>query len=213
MSLDDNAPIVAGGGYIYFADEDTPKPRVTDPLNPGRAWTNIGHTSREDLPEFGRDGDDPETMGSWQNSKLRQTTPDITYSVTFQALQATADVYRLYFGADETYVQPDGSIRIPATPVPQIKALLVVLVDGRKFIPLWHPRTSLLGSDAISMATDDFVIFPITGTFLSSRLIGGAVGEWAQVLPLRNQNAARQRNYEGGAFGFGAAAEREADSL
>ena len=203
MALNDDAPIVAGGGYIYVAEPNTPKPgRIEDPLNPGPEWVNIGHTSREDLPEFGRDGDDPEAIGSWQNAKLRQTTPDITYSVTFQALQATADVYRYYFGADESYVQPDGSVRIPATPVPQIRALLVILVDGRKFLPLWHPRTSLLGSDAIEMATDDFVIFPITGTFLSSPLIDGAVGEWAQVLPLRDSEPSPRPQNPDFAFGF-----------
>ena len=208
MPLDDNAPIVAGGGYIFVAEPDTPKPRrITDPLNPGPEWTNIGHTSREDLPEFGRDGDDPETMGSWQNAKLRQTTPDITYSVTFQALQASADVYRFYFGADESHVQPDGSVRIPTTPVPQIKALLVILVDGRKFVPLWHPRASLLGSDAVEMATDDFVIFPITATFLSSQLIDGAVGEWAQVLPHRTPGTPPPRRPEGFTFGFAGATE------
>ncbi|MCO8308559.1 hypothetical protein [Streptomyces sp. RKCA744] len=48
------------------------------------------------------------------------TTPDITYSVTLSALQASADSYRFYFGAEEDIVQPDGSICIPATPVPQI---------------------------------------------------------------------------------------------
>ncbi|MFD9813984.1 hypothetical protein [Streptomyces sp. NPDC059080] len=184
--MNDDATIVAGRGYIYFAPPNTPKPsQILDPLNPGPEWATIGHTSRDDLPEFGRDGDDPEAIGSWQNAKLRQTTPDITYSVTINAIQASADVYRLYFGAGPELVQPDGSVRIPATPVPQIQALLVILVDGTRFVPLWHPRVSLLGSDSIEMATDDFVVFPITGTFLSSSLIGGAVGEWAQALPVQ----------------------------
>jgi len=184
--MNDDAAIVAGGGYIFFAEPNTSKPTVRDPLNPGPEWTNIGHTSREDLPEFGRDGDDPEALGSWQNSKLRMTTPDITYTVTFQALQASADTYRFYFGAGPDAIQPDGSVRIPATPIPQIQALLVVLVDGKNFVPLWHPRVSLLGSDSVEMAVDEFVIFPITATFLSSRIIGGAIGEWSQMLPVRN---------------------------
>lgn len=183
MTMIDEALVVAGGGFIYFVEPDTPKPtRIADPLNPGPEWTNIGHTSREDLPEFGRDGDDPEALGSWQNAKLRMTTPDITYSVTFQALQASADTYWFYIGAGEDAIQPDGSIRIPATPVPQIQSLSVILVDGKRFVPLWHPRVSLLGSDAIEMATDDFVFFPITGTIRSSSLIGNAIGEWAQIL-------------------------------
>ncbi|MFJ2198991.1 hypothetical protein [Streptomyces violaceusniger] len=189
MTMIDEAAVVAGGGFIYFAEPDTPKPtRITDPLNPGPEWTNVDHTSREDLPEFDGDGDHPEVLRSWQNARLRMTTPDITYSVTFQALQASADTYRFYFGAGEDAMQPDGSIRIPATPVPQIQSLLVILVDGKRFVPLWHPRVSPLGSDAVEMAVDDFVIFPITGTFLSSSLIGNAIGEWAQILPLREAN-------------------------
>ncbi|WP_241779949.1 hypothetical protein [Streptomyces natalensis] len=182
--MNDNAVIVPGNGYIYFAEPNTPKPtHITDPLKPGPEWTNIGHTSRDDLPEFDRDGKDAEAIGSWQNSTLRMTTPDITYTVTFKALQASADTYRAYFGADEDAVQPDGSIRIPATPVPQVRALLVILVDGKQFVPLWHPRVSLLGSDKIEMKEKELVAFPIKGTFLSSPLIGGAIGEWAQILP------------------------------
>jgi hypothetical protein len=48
------------------------------------------------------------------------------------------------------------------------------------------------GSDSVSLATDDFVKFPSTGTFLSSSLIGKAIGEWAQILPPRG-NRLEQR--------------------
>ncbi|MEU7200266.1 hypothetical protein [Streptomyces sp. NPDC045470] len=184
MALIDDAAFVAAGGYIYIADPDTAKPAsLTDPLAPGAGWESIGHTSRDDLPEFGRDGDDPETKGSWQNAKLRQTAPDVTYSVTFKSIQTSAETYGLYFGAGPGAVQADKSFRIPATPIPQVKALLVILVDGTHFLPLWHPRVSLLGSDAVSMAVDDFVAFPIKGTFLGSSKIGNAIGEWATIAP------------------------------
>ncbi|WP_338932636.1 hypothetical protein WEB32_29675 [Streptomyces netropsis] len=182
MALIDNAAIVAAGGYIYIADPDKAKPAsITDPLAPGTGWESIGHTSLDELPEFGRDGDDPEIKGSWQNQKLRATTPDVTYSVTFQSIQSTALTYQLYFGAGPGAVQADKSFRIPAVPTPQVKALLVILVDGTRYLPLWHPRVSLLGSDAVSMESDDFVSYPIKGTFLGSSAIGNAIGEWAQI--------------------------------
>ncbi|ARF55116.1 hypothetical protein [Streptomyces gilvosporeus] len=182
MALIDDAAFVAAGGYIYIADPDTAKPTdIKDPLAPGNGWESIGHTSLDDLPEFGRDGDDPEVKGSWQNAKLRATTPDVTYSVTIKSIQATALTYQLYFGAGPAAVQADKSFRIPARPRPQTKALLVVLVDGTNYLPLWHPRVSLLGSDAVGLAADDFVSFPIKGTFLGSSLIGNAIGEWAQI--------------------------------
>ncbi|MGW1837082.1 phage tail tube protein [Streptomyces sp. NPDC002067] len=183
MALLDAAAIVAAGGYIFIADPDTEKPGdLTDPTNPGGAWENIGHTALDELPEFGRDGDDPEIKGSWQNAKLRATTPDVTYSLTFKSIQATALTYGLYFGAGPGAVQADDSFRIPATPVPQTKALLVVLVDGQRYLPLWHPRVSLLGSDAVGMSATDFMTFPLKATLLGSSLIGNAVGEWAQVM-------------------------------
>lgn len=175
----DEAALVAGTGYIYLADPDTAKPTVTDPTAPGGSWTSIGHTSLEELPEFGREGDDPETIGTWQNNQLRQTSPTVTYQVAFQSVQASAETYQLYFGAGPEAMQPDGSFRIPARPTPQIKALLFVLVDGENFVPLWHPRASLLGSDAVGMSVDYFMSFPITATFLGSSLIGNAIGEWA----------------------------------
>ncbi|WP_405960614.1 hypothetical protein OG235_24785 [Streptomyces sp. NBC_00024] len=184
MPLQDDAPLVPGTGYLYLADPDTAKPTdITDPLSPGSPWVNFGHTSRDEMPEFGRDGDDPTTIGSWQNAKLRQTSPDITYTLTFQSVQSTTDTYQLYFGAGPEKIQGDGSFRIPATPTPQIKALLMILVDGASFLPLWHPRASLLGSDAISLDVENFVSYPITGTFMGSSLLDGDIGEWAAILP------------------------------
>jgi hypothetical protein len=181
MPQNDAAALVAGSGYIYMADPDTAKPTITDPLAPGAGWVSIGHTSLNDLPEFGRDGDDPTTIGTWQNSKLRQTSPNVTYTVTFQSVQSSIETYQLYFGAGPEATQSDGSFRIPSQPVPQVKSLLFVIVDGESFVPLWHPRASLLGSDAVGMATDYFLTYPITATFLGSSLIGNAIGEWSAI--------------------------------
>lgn len=179
MALIDNAAVIASGGYIFVAPAGTEKPaEITDPTSPGVDWESIGHTSLDEMPEFGRDGDDPTTLGSWQNKKLRVTNPDVTYSITFNSVQSTELTYQLYFGAGAAATQADGSFRIPAAPQAQEKALLVVIVDGTQYLPLWHPRVSLLGSDAVSTATDQFVTYPITGTFLADSTIGGGLGEW-----------------------------------
>lgn len=182
MALIDNAAVVASGGYIYVAPTATAKPtEITDPLSPGVDWESVGHTSLDEMPEFGRDGDEPSTLGSWQNKKLRVINPDVTYTVTFNSVQANETTYQLYFGAGASATQADGSFRIPASPQAQEKALLVIIVDGDQYLPLWHPRVSLLGSDAVSTATDQFVTFPITGTFLADSSIGGAIGEWFSI--------------------------------
>ncbi|KDN83474.1 hypothetical protein [Kitasatospora cheerisanensis] len=183
MALDATTTIVPGTGYIYLGNADTAKPAsITDPLAPGAGWANLGHTSRDNMPSLTRDGSDPTTLGSWQNSKLRQTSPDITYGITFNSIQADKTALQLYFGAGPSAMQTDGSIRIPATPVPQIKALLLILVDGSNFVPLWHPRVSLLGADAIKLDAENWFELPLKGTFLASTLIDGAIGEWAALL-------------------------------
>ncbi|MFB7672947.1 hypothetical protein ACFC26_16215 [Kitasatospora purpeofusca] len=183
MSLDDATTIIPGTGYLYLAPADTAKPvSITDPLEPGSPWVNLGHTSRDNMPSMTRDGDDPTTLGSWQNSKLRQTSPDVEYGITFNSIQADPTTLQLYFGAGPSAMQPDGSIRIPVKPTPQIKALLMIMVDGSNFVPLWHPRVSLLGSDAVGLDAENWFELPLKGTFLASNTIGGAVGEWASLL-------------------------------
>lgn len=181
MAEIDAAVIQPAGGYIYIAPTNTVKPEITDPLAPGTPWESIGHTSLDELPEFERDGDDPETLGSWQNSKLRVTSPSVTYSLNFQSIQSSDLTYQLYFGAGAAATQLDGSFRIPATPTAQEHALLLIIVDGDNFLPMWHPRVSLLGSDAVSLDAEGWVSYPIRGTFLGSTLIGGAIGEWAAI--------------------------------
>lgn len=180
MALDDGAVLKPGTGYIYLADPDTPKPTdITDPLDPGAGWANLGHTSLTNGISFGREGDTPETLGSWQQPSLRTTDPAVTYSLTINALQASVDTYRLYFGAGPEALQPDGSFRIPARPTAQVHALLVIAVDGSVFVPLWHPRVSIIGSDAITFDPAALAEFPITATFLGSSALDGALGEWA----------------------------------
>ncbi|WP_431781703.1 hypothetical protein [Streptomyces chumphonensis] len=179
MSLDDAAVLKPGTGYIYLAAPDTEKPDVVDPLDPGGDWTNLGHTSLENGVEFGRDGDDPEPLGSWQTPVLRETDPSVTYSLTMNALQASPTIYQLYFGGGPEQMQADGSFRIPARPTPQVKALLLVVVDGSAFLPLWHPRVSILGSDAVTLDPTTLAEFPIRARFLGSSLLDGDLGEWA----------------------------------
>ncbi|MFI2242375.1 phage tail tube protein [Streptomyces chrestomyceticus] len=182
MALDNTEVVVPGTGYVYVGIADdgsgTPAAKPTgwfDPLAPGTGWDSIGHTSLENGIEFGRDGDDPETLGSWQNPKLRTTNPDVTYTLSLKALQAKADTYRLYFGAGQGAVQANGSFKIPAKPVAQNRALLIVIVDTGHMLPLYFPNVSLLGSDAISLDPKALMEFPIKGTILSGK--DGSLGD------------------------------------
>ncbi|QPB09550.1 major tail protein [Streptomyces phage Sycamore] len=182
MALDNTQVVVPGTGYVYLGIADdgagTPTAKPTgsfDPLAPGTGWNSIGHTSLENGIEFGRDGDDPETLGSWQNPKLRTTNPDVTYTLSLAALQASKETYELYFGAGEG-ATVNGVFKIPAKPQAQSRALLIVIVDGEQMLPLYFPNVSLLGSDAIAMDPAALLEFPIKGTILSGAT-SGALGD------------------------------------
>jgi hypothetical protein len=178
MALDNTKVVVPGTGYVYLGVADdgkgtkTAKPTGSfDPLAPGTGWVSIGHTSLENGLEFGRDGDDPETLGSWQNPKLRTTNPDVTYTLGLNALQASKETYELYFGAGPG-ATVGGVFKIPAKPTAQSKALLIVIVDGAQMLPLYFPNVSILGSDAISMDPSALLEFPIKGTILAGATDG-----------------------------------------
>ncbi|QPB09771.1 major tail protein [Streptomyces phage Shady] len=176
MALDNDAVVVPGTGYVYLGTANTTaKPTGSfDPLAPGTGWASIGHTSLENGIEFGRDGDDPETLGSWQNPKLRTTNPDVTYTISLAALQASKETYELYFGAGPG-ATVGGVFKIPAKPNAQSKALLIVIVDGEQMLPLYFPNVSLLGSDAIAMDPAALLEFPIKGTILAGT--DGSLGD------------------------------------
>ena len=86
MSQNDTAVFTAAVGYVYVADVSTDAPAPADLptlnlLTPSAwvgatGWADIGHTSRNDLPEFGFEGGDTEIRGSWQKKKLREVTTE-----------------------------------------------------------------------------------------------------------------------------------------
>ena len=84
MALNDNAVFTAAKGFVYTAPVGSAAP-TRDSLadfdpelfgNGNSAWELIGHTAEEDLPEFGYEGGDKETKGTWQKKNLKEVTTD-----------------------------------------------------------------------------------------------------------------------------------------
>src|SRR5688500_6717724 len=78
--MNDAAVLTAARGFIYLGDpgakSPTPEevkafvPRV-DGFKDFGVFKNIGHTDRDDLPEFQVEGGSKETRGTWQNEALK----------------------------------------------------------------------------------------------------------------------------------------------
>ena len=175
MALNDNAVLTAAIGYVYTASVGTAAPSVAaiqtlDPLSPGdwvaTGWDLVGHTSRNDLPEFGYDGGDTEVKGSWQKKKLREiVTDDPVDYLTLQLEQFDVNALTLYYGANASTTA--GEFAVSANDFdPVEKAILVIIVDGSFRIGFHAHKASVKRDDAISLATDDLATLPIKATFI-----------------------------------------------
>jgi hypothetical protein len=177
MAENNDAVLTAGAGWVFLAPPNTASPTDVqvsplsggfDPSDIPVAWVPVGHTSRDDLPEFGSDGGDTEVRGSWQNASLRQvvTATNVDF-VTLSLLQFDNDTLSYYYGAANAMVNGERRFRVKSSTTGTVeKALLVVIVDGDVSVGFYAPKASLKREDAISLATDNFGALPVRATFL-----------------------------------------------
>lgn len=174
MALNDNSVVLPAVGYIYVAAVDTASPTPAeiesfDPTTGLAGWTQIGHTSRDDLPVFGFDGGDAETLGSWQNASLRRVTTEAAQDyVTFNALQLDEQVLSYYYGVSNPG-STVGKFDVTDSSVSGIEtALLIVIVDGDATVGFHASKVSMGREDSIELAIDEFVAVPLRASILKS---------------------------------------------
>ena len=185
MALNDGAVFTAAYGYIYTnaVGSDAPTEQaifdfvgdtgITTPVG----YTIIGHTSRDDLPEFGFDGGDTETRGTWQNEALRTVLTEAAVDfVTFNLVQFDKDTFELYYGQENVATGPN-SYALNGSPGGATEAaLLIVIVDGANKIAFHAPKVELRRNEAITIAVDEFGALPMRATFLKNT--GDPLFQW-----------------------------------
>lgn len=175
MALNDDAVLTAAVGYVFVADPGTTPPTAAelDGIANLESWTGtsgeweqVGHTSRDDMPEFGFDGGDKEVKGTWQKKRLREiaTGDPVADSVTIKLEQFDKSALELYYGEDSAAV--DGEFAVSGEFNPVEKAVLMVIVDGSIRIGFYAAKASIGRDDSIDMPVDDFTGFPVKATFL-----------------------------------------------
>lgn len=130
-------------------------------------WEQVGHTSREDMPEWGFDGGDTEVRGTWQKKRLREiaTGDPVADSVVINIQQWDAGALELYYGENAS-VTP-GVFGVDGNFVPVERALLIIIVDGSVRIGFYASKASIRRDDAIQLPVDDFASLPVKATFLN----------------------------------------------
>ena len=174
MALNAAGVFTAAKGYIFTNAVDAAPPsedaifEFTGTITTPAGWEVVGHTSRDDLPEFGFDGGDTETRGTWQNEALRTVVTEAAVDfVTFNLVQFDAETLELYYGQANTAT--GASYGLAGSPGGATEAsLLIVIMDGANKIAFYAPKVELRRNDAISIAVDEFGALPMRATFLKS---------------------------------------------
>jgi hypothetical protein len=132
-------------------------------------WTQVGHTSREKMPEFGFDGGKTALKGTWQRKSLRevQSGDPVEDSVKLSLEQWDRAALELYYGVDAAGTP--GVFGVDGNFNPVEKSLLVVLQDGDNKLGFYAAKASCTRDSAVALPIDDFAALPIKATFLDYR--------------------------------------------
>lgn len=129
-------------------------------------WEPIGHTSEEELPEFGFEGGETETKGTWQKKAMKEvvTETPVDY-VTYKAHQFDTATLEMYYGKNVSKVDGVFGVDNPASQGIE-SAILIVIVDGDYRIGFTAAKASTRRDEAIALASDGFAVLPLRSTFI-----------------------------------------------
>jgi len=149
MAIDNDAVLKVGTGHFYTAPAGTALP--ADLRNPGGSWTEIGHTSVQDILSASSEGGDSTTLRSLQNKTLRVSIAPRTEAFIMNLLQFDSAGLKLYYGSNAV-VDGDGNVQVPSNPVPTEVAWLVVFYDGNTTAGVYAPKASIIRNDDLSIS-------------------------------------------------------------
>lgn len=149
MAINDNATLVIATGKFYTAAVGTAMP--TSLLAPPVAWTEVGHTSLEDIFSMSSEGGEATTIGTLQNKALRTKYSARTETMAFTLQQFDTAGLKLYYGSNAVTLA-DGSLGVPTEPIPTSTAFLCVFIDGYNHFAFYCPKSEVYRNDDMSLS-------------------------------------------------------------
>lgn len=145
MALYDDAVLKVATGHFYLATTGTAAP--ADFTAPGVAWTEIGHTSIDNIFSSSSQGGDVTTLGTLQSASLLTTTSARTETWAFNVAQWDVESLKLYFGANASYDSGSNLLAVPDDPTATVKAFLAVFINGSTHFAFYAPKAELRRGD------------------------------------------------------------------
>lgn len=149
MALNDDALLNIGEGHFYLADVGTAAPADLSTIDDA-TWTDIGHTSADNVFGMTSDGGDVTVLQTLQSSSVRTSTAPVVETFNISLDQFDVDALKLYFGANA--VAASGWLAVQDNIVPTKKAFLAVFADGESRFGIWAASTEIQRSDAPEFA-------------------------------------------------------------
>lgn len=147
----DAALLKPSGVHVYTAEVGTERPTVfADLLKPPVTWTEVGHTTVDNLVDFSFEGGERATLATAQKAAARESVADIIESFGVNLLEWTKDSAGLYYGKNVRLLA-DGAVEIPSKPQPKEVALLVVLTDADAVAGFYAAKASAFRNSAVAV--------------------------------------------------------------
>ena len=121
-------------------------------------WTNLGHMSNDNLPEFALDGGDATTLSTWLKAAFRTQYAQTTGTVTFNSVQGDKGTFKTFYNAVD---MTGAGVAFSLEKTPINKSLFILWSDtsttGRAGLLL--PNSDIAFSSLPALSTDSFVEF------------------------------------------------------
>jgi hypothetical protein len=173
MAINDDATLVINSGNFYTATTGTAIP--ADLTAPGVAWTNVGHTSLEDIFGLSSEGGETTVIGTLQNAALRTRQSDRSELMTFTLQQFDEEGLLLYYGSNATVqAGPPARVEVPTNPTPTTCAFLAVFIDGTNEFAFYAPKAEIYRNDDLSLSDTE----SLAGLPLGIRPLVNGTNDW-----------------------------------
>jgi len=182
MALDSTATLVVGAGNFFTAPyvEATPAALPVDLSTIPAPWTNLGHTSLEDIFSVSSEGGEATSLGTLQAKTLRTTYSPRSETFNLVLQQFDAESLRLYFGSNAE-VGAGGELQVPLSPTPTVSSFLAVFTDGVNKFAFYAPKAEIMRGDDLSISDSE----SLAGLPISVKPVASGSNDWAYaVTPL-----------------------------
>ncbi|MCZ4066429.1 hypothetical protein O1W71_01940 [Microbacterium sp. H37-C3] len=171
MGADSQTLMIPARGTIF-----TSAPNLKPPVNPlagdsfditkngPTGWTNLGHTSKENLIGFTKEGGERESLGTFLAESVRTTQSDVSWGITVNSLQITKETLDLAFAGE--FDPKTGGYTVAGGGSKNVGAF-IVFQDVTAKLAFWLPSIDMSLGDAPSLDTANFFEFPLSASILS----------------------------------------------